>query len=25
MTVMRYQGFENRSYDPMASVSEFRR
>jgi len=25
MTVMRYQGFEDRAYDPMASVSEFRR
>jgi FtsP/CotA-like multicopper oxidase with cupredoxin domain len=25
MTVLRYEGFENRSYDPMASLSEYRR
>ncbi|HTY80798.1 MAG TPA: hypothetical protein VMI34_23440 [Candidatus Bathyarchaeia archaeon] len=25
MTVLRYEGFENRSYDPLASLSEFPR
>jgi hypothetical protein len=25
VAVMRYQGFEDRAYDSMASVSEFRR
>ena len=25
MTVMHYQGFENRSYDPLASLAEFPR
>jgi hypothetical protein len=25
MTVLHYQGFENKSYDPLASLAEFSR
>ena len=25
MTVLHYQGFENQSYDPLASLQEFQR